>query len=147
MYHSIKEYVASQSAERWGQYDHERQSWQYLEFDWGCDTWDYTYRTFYTRPIYENDQGLLEFARPDNVIITNLDEDSPVLANCTKAERKHWLKPETIIESHHSRGADELPHRGLKDFAFEQLPFKRFGANSAFYYCMLIAFLLFESFK
>ena len=81
------------------------------------------------------------------MIITNLDEDSPVLANCTKAERKHWLKPETIIESHHSRGADELPHRGLKDFGFEQLPFKRFGANSAFYYCMLIAFLLFESFK
>lgn len=147
MYNSVKEYVASQSAEQWGRYDHERQSWEYLEFDWGCDTWDYTYRTFYTRPIYENEQGLLEFARPDNVIITNLDEDSPVLANCTTAERKHWLKPETIIESHHSRGADELPHRGLKDFGFEQLPFKRFGANSAFYYCMLIAFLLFESFK
>jgi hypothetical protein len=147
MYNSLKEYVASQSAEQWGQYDHERQSWEYLEFDWGCDTWDYTYRTFYTRPLYENDQGLLEFARPDNIIITNLDEDSPALAHCTKTERKHWLKPETIIESHHSRGADELPHRGLKDFGFEQLPFKRFAANSAFYYCMLIAFLLFESFK
>jgi hypothetical protein len=147
MYHKVKEYVASQSPEEWGRYDHERQSWEYLEFDWGCDIWDYTYRTFYTRPIYENGQGLLEFARPDNIIITNLDCDSPVFANCTKAERKHWLKPETIIESHHSRGADELPHRGLKDFGFEQLPFKRFGANSAFYYCMLIGFLLFESFK
>jgi hypothetical protein len=147
MYPGVKEYVASQTAEQWGQYDHERQSWEYLEFDWGCDRWDYTYRTFYTRPLYENDQGLLEFARPDNVIITNLDEDSPVLAHCTKTEREHWLKPQTIIESHHSRGADELPHRGLKDFGFEQLPFKRFAANSAFYYCMLIAFLLFESFK
>ena len=147
MYNSVKEHVASQSAEKWGRYDHERQSWEYLEFDWGCDIWDYTYRTFYTRPIYENGQGLLEFARPDNIIITNLDCDSPVFANCTTAERKHWLKPETIIESHHGRGADELPHRGLKDFGFEQLPFKRFGANSAFYYCMLIGFLLFESFK
>jgi hypothetical protein len=147
MYNSVKEYVASQSAGKWGRYDHERQSWEYLEFDWGCDTWDYTYRTFYTRPIYENGQGLLEFARPDNIIITNLAEDSLALAHCPKAERKHWLKPETIIESHHRRGADELPHRGLKDFGFEQLPFKRFAANSAFYYCMLIAFLLFESFK
>ena len=147
MYNSVKEYVATRPTEKWGRYDHERQSWEYLEFDWGCDTWDYTYRTFYTRPVYEDSQGLLEFARPDNVIITNLDEDSPVLANCTKAEREHWLKPETIIESHHSRGADELPHRGLKDFGFEQLPFKRFAANSAFYYCMLIAFLFFESFK
>jgi len=147
MFNSIKEYVASQSAEQWGQYDHERQSWQYLEIDWGCDTWEYTYRTFYTRPLYEEGQSLLEFARPDNIIITNLDEDSPVLAHLTQAEREHWLKPETIIASHHSRGAAELPHRGLKDFGFEQLPFKRFAANSAFYYCMLIAFLLFESFK
>ena len=147
MYNSVKEYVASRTTEKWGRYHHERQSWEYLEFAWGCDTWDHTYRTFYTRPIYEDGQGLLEFARPDNVIITNLDEDSPVLTNCTKAEREHWLKPETIIASHHSRGADELPHRGLKDFGFEQLPFKLFAANSAFYYCMLIAFLLFESFK
>ena len=45
------------------------------------------------------------------------------------------------------RGADELPHRGLKDFGFEQLPFKRFGPNTAFYYCMVIAFFLFECFK
>ncbi len=34
-----------------------------------------------------------------------------------------------------------------KDFGFEQLPFKRFAANSAFYYCMLISFFLFETFK
>jgi hypothetical protein len=147
MYKTVKEYVASQPAEQWGRYDDEKQSWDYLEFDWGCDAWEHTYRTFYTRPVYENGQSLLEFARPDNVILTNLDVDSPALVNCTKSERKHWLKPETIIQSHHSRGADELPHRGLKDFGFEQLPFKRFAANSAFYYCMLIAFLLFESFK
>jgi hypothetical protein len=147
MYKTVKEYVAKQSPEDWGRYKHQRQSWDYLEFEWGCDTWDYAYRSFYTRPVYENSQGLLEFARPDNIILTNLDVDSPVLANCTKSERENWLKPETIIASHHSRGADELPHRGFKDFGFEQLPFKRFAANSAFYYCMLIAFFLFESFK
>ena len=27
------------------------------------------------------------------------------------------------------------------------LPFKRFGANSALYYCMVIAFFLFETYK
>jgi hypothetical protein len=57
------------------------------------------------------------------------------------------LDPEVIIESHHQRGADELPHRGFKDFGFEELPFKRFGPNTAFYYCMLIAFFLAETFK
>jgi len=35
--------------------------------------------------------------------------------------------------------------KSLKDFGFEQLTFKRFAANSEFYYCMLIAFLLFEA--
>ena len=45
------------------------------------------------------------------------------------------------------RGADELPHRGLKDFGFKELPFKRFALNNAVYYCMLISFFLFETFK
>jgi hypothetical protein len=147
MYTSVKEYVGKQSPKDWGRYDHEKQSWDYLEFLWGCDAWDYHYRTFYTRPVYDDHQALLEFARPDNVIITNLDCNSQILEHCTEAEREHWLKPETIIVTHHHRGADELPHRGLKDFGFEQLPFKRFAANSAFYYCMLIAFFLFETFK
>ena len=48
---------------------------------------------------------------------------------------------------HHQRGADELPHRGLKDFGSEQLPFHRFGSNQAYYYLMLIGFFLFQTFK
>ncbi len=43
--------------------------------------------------------------------------------------------------------ADELPHRKLKDFGFEELPFKRFVPNSAVYYCMLTSFFLFETYK
>jgi len=61
--------------------------------------------------------------------------------------RKEIIRVESIIESHHQRGADELPHRGLKDFGFEELPFKRFSPNMAFFYCMLISFFLFETFK
>src|SRR5438876_70824 len=38
-------------------------------------------------------------------------------------------------------------HRGLKEFGSEQLPFKRFATNQAYYYLMLISFFLFESFK
>ena len=62
-------------------------------------------------------------------------------------EKERWLKPETIIACHHDRGADELPHRALKDFGTESLPFLRFQHNAAFYYIMLIAFFLFEAFK
>lgn len=71
--------------------------------------------------------------RPDNIIVTNQSGAD--------------LNDECLIYHHHQRGADELPHRGLKEFGSEQVPFKRFGANQAFYYVMLIAFFLFETFK
>jgi hypothetical protein len=148
MYDSVKEHVASERASHWGEYDNGHQQWQYLEFGWRCDSWDHLYRTFYTRPVYEdNGQMLIEFARPDNVIISNAGVIPAVFEHCSEEQREHWLKPETIIASHHSRGADELPHRGLKDFGFQQLPFERFSPNAAVYYCMLIAFFLFETFK
>jgi hypothetical protein len=35
----------------------------------------------------------------------------------------------------------------LKEFGSEQLPFKRFAANQAYYYLMLVSFFLFETFK
>jgi len=40
-----------------------------------------------------------------------------------------------------------MSNRALKDFGFEELPFKRFAPNAAFYYTMLTAFFLFETFK
>ena len=52
-----------------------------------------------------------------------------------------------VLERYHGRGANELAHRGLKDFGSETLPFKRFESNAAFYYTMVMAFNLFESFK
>jgi hypothetical protein len=87
------------------------------------------------------------FAQPENVILTNIGINDDVLQHCSREREEYWLDPEVIIESHHQRGADELPHRGFKDFGFEELPFKRFGPNTAFYYCMLIAFFLSETFK
>jgi len=52
------------------------------------------------------------------------------------------------LDYHHDqRGADELPHRGLKEFGSEQLPFKRFAANQAYCYLMLVSFFLSETFK
>jgi hypothetical protein len=144
----IKAFVLKQPQEDWAEYDNGHQLWSYLEFEFGCDCWDQYYRTLYTRPLYdENGQGLIDFSRPDNVIITNIGLNDTVLKNCTPQEKKELLKAEFIVFSNHQRGKDELPHRGLKDFGFEELPFKRFSANSAFYYCMLISFFLFETFK
>ncbi|KAA3597266.1 MAG: IS1380 family transposase [Candidatus Scalindua sp. AMX11] len=148
MYKGVKEYVGVQSQSQWKSYSNRNQEWEYLEFGYRCESWEKFYRAIYTRLSHEGDQMLMDFARPDNVILTNIGVNPKVLVNCnTKAEEKRLAKTETIIESHHMRGADELPHRGVKDFGFEELPFKRFVSNSVVYYCMLISFFLFETYK
>lgn len=147
MYTSVKEYIGGQEGIKWDKYDNRHQEWEYKEFGYRCETWKRFYRAIYTRPYYEGEQRLLDFARPDNIILTNIGINDKVLAGCSEALRKGMIKAEAIISSHHQRGADELPHRGIKDFGFEELPFKRFPANSAFYYCMVITFFLFETFK
>jgi len=147
MYKGVKEYVGVQPESQWKSYYNRKQEWKYLEFGYRCDSWKRFYRALYTRLSYEGEQRLLDFARPDNVILTNIGVNPKVLVNCGTKEEIRLVNAETIIESHHMRGADELPHRGLKDFGFEELPFKRFAPNSAVYYCMLISFFLFETYK
>jgi hypothetical protein len=148
MYKGVKEYVIAQTQSQWKSYSNRNQEWEYLEFGYRCESWGKFYRAIYTRLSHEGEQRLLDFARPDNVILTNIGVNPNVLANCsTREEERRLAKAETIIESHHMRGADELPHRGLKDFGFEELPFKRFVPNSVVYYCMLISFFLFETYK
>jgi hypothetical protein len=143
MYESVKESVQRAPLESWGSYDNGRQAWSYVEFDYGADSWNRSYRAIYTRPVYEDDQMLIEFARPDNVILTNIGVNSRALEHCSSQRKTHWLRATSIIRSHHMRGADELPHRAFKDFGFERLPFKRFAANSAFFYCEAVAKMIF----
>jgi Transposase DDE domain group 1 len=147
IYDHVKEYVGSLPREGWKIYDNGHQEWEYIECGYRYDSWKKYYRAIYTRPVYEGKQRLLDFARPDNIIVTNLGVNLEVVRGCDVQERKGLIGVESIIHSHHQRGADELPHRGLKDFGFEELPFKRFTPNTAFFYCMLISFFLFETFK
>ena len=60
---------------------------------------------------------------------------------------ENYIEAENIVGTAHLRGADELVHRGIKDFGTEQLPFQRFESNTAFFYIMLTAFNLLEAFK
>jgi len=147
IYEKTKEDVGSQNKENWKRYDNGKQEWSFVEFGYRYDSWQRYYRAIYTKPVYEGQQGVLDFARPDNIILTNIGINTQAMSNCDKETQKQLMKAQAIIKSHHMRGADELPHRGIKDFGFEELPFKRFPANSALYYCMVITFLLFECFK
>jgi hypothetical protein len=147
VYDAIKQQVLGIPKKKWKEYDNGRQVWSYARFSYKCESWKKAYRALYTRPQYEDQQRLLEFARPDNIILTNLFSGKPLLQQMPREVRKYWKKDTSLIYQHHQRGADELPHRGLKEFGSEQLPFKRFAANQAYYYLMLVSFFLFETFK
>lgn len=147
IYEKTKGYIKGLPEDGWKKYDNGHQQWDYIEFGYRYDSWKKFYRALYTKPVYEDSQRLLEFARPDNIILTNIGVNPKVIENLSAEKQDEITKAENIIMSHHQRGADELPHRGIKDFGFEELPFKRFAANSAFYYCMVISFFLFETFK
>lgn len=147
LYKPIKAYVNCSHSEDWRRYEQGRQVWQYLEFGSKCQNWKRFRRSIFCRPLYEDDQMLLSFARPDTVLITNLGMGGFVDAQLVKAGVGHWLEAQAIIAGYHGRGSDELVHRALKDFGFEQMPFKRFPSNATFYYTMLVSFFLFETFK
>lgn len=144
---AIKQKVAAIPPKKWKEYENEEQVWSYAPFSYQCDKWTRAYRALYTRPVYEDQQRLLEFARPDNIILTNLAAGEPVVEAMTRSDQKYWLDDATLIFQHHQRGADELPHRGLKDFGSEELPFRRFARNQAYYYLMVIGFFLYQTFK
>jgi hypothetical protein len=147
IYEHEKKYVGALPKEGWKVYDNGYQEREDIEFGYRYDSWEKYYRAIYTHPAYEGEQRLLDFARPDNIIVAYLGMDPEVVRGCDSQRGKEWVQVKSIIHSHHQRGADELPHRGLKDFGFEELPFKRFIPNTAFFYCMLISFFLFETFK
>jgi hypothetical protein len=63
----------------------------------------------YTRSLCDGQQRLLEFARPDSMILTNLAAGEPVLEEMPRDLRQYRLRDDSLIFPHHQRGADELP--------------------------------------
>ena len=64
--------------DEWKVYDNGHQEWDYAEFGYRYDSWERFYRGIYTKPGYEGRQELLEFARPENIIITNIGVNQKV---------------------------------------------------------------------
>ena len=111
----------------------------------GC--WKRFRRAIFCSPYYQERQRLLRSARPDTILYTKLGLGDRIDEQLRQAGLEHLFAPHKVIELYHARGADELVHRALKEFASETLPFKRFNANAALYYTMLVAFTLYEAFK
>ncbi len=76
LYTDIKSLVAGGEMNVWRTYLNQNQEWRYLEFGDRRSNWKRFRRAVFRRPTYENRQMLLEFARPDTMIYTNLGMDS-----------------------------------------------------------------------
>jgi hypothetical protein len=131
----------------WQSYRNGDQEWRLFELEDQRDVWDEPRRAIFSQPMSEDRQQLLEFARPDTVLYTNLGKGEPIDTLLREANHGDLLVPVEILKLYHGRGRDELVHRAMKDFADEKLPFKRFGPNMAYYFTMLVAFFLFEAFQ
>jgi hypothetical protein len=147
LYEDIKVRVAQQAPSSWGSYNNGNQVWEHVEFMDQRDSWDQSRRAIFCRPVYQDRQMLLSFARPDTIIYTNLGTGMEIDKRLCQAGMEKLLSAQGLIEGYHDRGGDELVFRAFKDFGNEQLPFKRFHQNAAFYYTMLVTFFLYEAFK
>ena len=126
---------------------HSNQIWEYFEFGDRRQNWNKFRRAIFTRPMSETGQILLPFARPCQVIYTNIGQGYAVDEQLRRANLEWLLGPEGLIRCYHERGASELTFRSFKDFGSEQLPFTKFRPNAAFFHCMVLAFNLYEAFK
>lgn len=148
MYKDIKEMAASYTPEAWRRFESgKKEAWQYIEFGCRRGNWNRFRRAIFCRLIHDGDQLLLPGFRPDTVIVTNIGQGQAVDWMLKKAGAGDYLTANGLVACYHERGSDELANRALKDFGHEQLPFKQFEANAAWYYTMLLGHFLLESFK
>ena len=143
----MKTYLAEFGASDYRSYQKETQTWNYVEFGGKAKSWPKFRRAVFCRPRYENRQELFEFARPDTLIYTNLGMGLEIDDQLNMLNKCNYLSTEGCIELYHGRGRNELINRAFKNFGFQELPFKRFSANAAVYYLMLLSFFIFECFK
>lgn len=148
LYKDIKALAGKAGDETWKRFcSGKKDYWEYIEFGSKCENWSRFRRAIYCRLINDGKQLYLPGCRPDTVIITNIGQGQQIDSMLEKIGAQDYLEADSIVACYHERGSDELANRALKDFGHEQLPFKRFNANAAWYYSMLLGHFITESFK
>jgi hypothetical protein len=149
MYKDIVEIAVAIDDRFWARFDAEnkKEKWEYIEFGGKRDAWKKFRRSIYCRLLNNGQQLYLPGSRPNTIIITNIGQGEKIDEMLMKADASHYLEAKSIVACYHERGSDELTNRAFKDFGNEQLPFKRFSPNAAWYYTMLVGHFLFESFN
>jgi hypothetical protein len=145
----VRNHVKDIPVANYGELKKGKVMWKLVEFGSKLKSWSKFRRCIFTRLHRDQDgQYVMDFSKPDNVIYTNI-------GNCKQADDKlraaggnKYFDAATIVQESHQRGADELIHRSIKELATkEQLPFKSFGMNRAYYFILVISHFLFEAYK
>ncbi len=149
IYGDIKEYMQEVPVENFGEFSKNKAVWNYVEFGNMLKSWSKFRRCIFTKlQRDENGQFVMDFGKPNTIIYTNIGLCSKADERLKAAGGAHYFETETIIQKSHERGADELIHRSIKELATkEQLPFKKFGMNRAYYFLLVITHFIFEAYK
>lgn len=150
IYKDVKEYAGEISADAYSELTNGKTVWRYFEFADRRASWEKFRKGIFTT-LSCDDQGqyLLGLdGQTDSLIYTNIGNNKVADARLRAAGGDRFFKTSEIIKLSHKRGADELIHRSLKELATkEQLPFKKFGMNRAYYFLMVISHFMFETYK
>lgn len=124
-------------------------AWEYAEFGNRLNEWKKFRRCIFTRVSREADgQYVIGRCKSDSFIYTNIGQYKEADQKLKKVSQNKYFDAKTIIAKSHQRGEDELVHRSIKELATkEQMPFKRFGMNRAYYFLLVITHFLFEAYK
>ena len=149
LYDDIKNFVQELPVENSKSISKGKIIWSYVEFGGKLKSWSKFRRCIFTKlQCDSNGQYVMDFGKPDNIIYTNIGNCPQADERLIKAGGSSYFEAENIVRSSHSRGADELIHRSIKELATkEQLPFKSMGMNRAYYFMLVITHFLFETYK
>ena len=149
IYNETKEHIADLPEDSFGEFGKNKALWNYVEFGNKLKTWSKFRRCIFTHLVREeNGQYVIGFSKPDNVIYTNIGMCKIADDRLMAAGGSHYFEAKTIVQTSHQRGADELIHRSIKELATkEQLPFKSFSLNRAYYFLLVITHFIFEAYK
>ena len=149
IYQDVKDYVNEVDDKAFNEITKGKIIWRFTEFGARLKSWSKYRRCIFTK-LHRDEAGqyVLDFSKPDSIIYTNIGNSPIADQRLMAAGGEHYFETETIVRTSHARGADELIHRSIKEMATkEQLPFKSFGMNRAYYFMLVFTHFLFEAYK
>lgn len=149
IYASAAKFIDQLPQNAFNEFSKGQTAWEYTEFGNRLNEWKKFRRCIFTRVSREEDgQYVIGPCKSDSFIYTNLGKCKEADQKLKEVSGNKYFEAKTIITKSHQRGEDELVHRSIKELATkEQMPFKRFGMNRAYYFLLVITHFLFEAYK